>query len=93
MRTSRTRKPAQPSADQDGPFRPLFVESEEVKARYTFSEDEVHQALVDWLENHHNIKAEYNSTLIAVIPEKNGSGGNTIENLLDKYELAIEVEE
>jgi len=80
-----------PSAEQDGPFRPLYVESDEVKIRYQLTEDEVYDAIVQWLENQHEIPNLGSSDLVCITAEKNGAGGNTV-SLLDKYDLCIDVE-
>lgn len=89
MRTTETRTPKQ-SEDQNGPFRPLFVESEEMKVRYELDEEEVREAVIEWLENHHEIRGTSSGNMVFTEMGQHGTTINT--SLLNKYNLAIDIE-
>jgi hypothetical protein len=91
MDVTRNTKPREPSENQGGPFRTLYVESEEVNIRYKLTEYEVQEAVIEWLENSHGIKAA-GGELVFVVPENPQGGGNMVRGILDRYNLAIDVE-
>ena len=80
------------SKEQVGPYRPLFVESEEVKVRYVLQEDEVRTAIMEWLENEHEVKGISGiGDMVAIVINKTG-GEESITDLFNTYSLAIEAE-
>lgn len=93
MNVRREAQRLKPSAE-GGPFRPMFVESQDMKIYYELDKDEVEEAVKEWLVNNHGIQL-HDSRLIAF--DKQGASGNRIQKsekigLFNMYLLAIEDE-
>jgi len=91
MKTIHVAQPKQSSTNQDGPFRPLYVESEAVKSIYELTQLEVFEAIVEWMSNHHGINTEYGHMEFAY--KVDNGRGNVIDDPLEKYTLSIVVGE
>lgn len=94
MIVNRVRQLFKPSKKQAGPFRPLYVESEEVKIYYELTEEELADAITEWINNNHSSVEGRGAKVICTF-DSGGAGGDnkTVKTkFFEQYQITLEVE-
>ena len=85
------------SAPCNGPYRPLYVEAgRPVRVHYELTEEELQEAISDWLENHHNQSVEWNDCRVICTFDSDPSNKNSTRTVkkgfFNQYQICLEVD-
>jgi len=94
MRVDRVRQLFKSTTEQDGPFRPLYVESNEVKIYYELTQEELADAIVEWINNNHSSVEGRGAKVICTFNNggKDGENKTVKPKFFEQYQITLEVE-
>jgi hypothetical protein len=93
MIVNRIRQLFKPSEKQAGPFRPMYVESEEVKVYYELNEEELADAITEWINNNHTSVVGTGKVICTHNTDGSGGDNKTVKpKFFEQYQITLEVE-